>query len=90
MPFSPLAPSEAVEPGEVAKAMNEPVGASICARPAAETRKLRANGLLRQASRMTMLSGFFAESILARTRFTSSEPNSISSSCSISAFTGTR
>ena len=41
--------------------MKLPVGASILARPTSAERVLRDNGLLRQASRMTMFTWFAGE-----------------------------
>jgi hypothetical protein len=54
-PSLPL-PSLATCPGVVANDTSVPTGAYICARRWRAERKLRANGLLRQASRMTRLS----------------------------------
>src|SRR6267378_7725887 len=60
--YSPLraCPSLATAPGAVAYAINVPLGAFMDAKPRAADRKLRANGLFRHASRITIFMGFLA------------------------------
>src|SRR5512139_3565285 len=65
--------------------MSEPMGASMAASPCCAEREPRANGLLRQASRITRLMRALADSILPSTSETSTDWSSISSSYLMSA-----
>jgi len=79
-----------VDPGAVANAMSVPGGASTCARPFELASRRLPKGLLRQASRITTFTGFFAESSFSITAARSKAENAISSSRAMSASTGRR
>ena len=83
-------PSLATEPGEVAKAISVFDGASMTANPVDSARKLLANGLLRHASSITMLSRLPALAILVSTCPASTERYITSSSRSMRDETGIR
>ena len=88
-PLVPL-PSLATLPGEVAKAISEPVGASSCDRPPLPALPSLTNGLSRQASRITTFIRLRALPMRSSNCWTSTPRVGTSASRRISAPTGSR